>query len=298
MMRMNRMAAMCLALAGCISATVTLADTNVTATSVPLPPAKISRLADELADTSARLAELQKAYSSAEKITEEVSAKDETRTTVHWLSNNSKQLSSNARIDVEITPAMATDVVEASPIAPRPVAVAYRQGPIALAAPTIPTIIRAQANEDVFYMAQDDQDLDLAAQDELSPQPDQMPWEDPVLCCDGGCDSCCSPQICPPKCRPQRIVVVSTEAVFLSPTANGTPVSYRYDESGSSSETLQFGPAFGDASLDDFYVAPRIRWVGRESAGESLVGTTTCVSPRTLLTHSCPPASSPITAST
>ena len=104
MKRMNRMAAMCLALAGSISATVTLAGTNVTATSVPPSSAKLFQLAAELADTSARLAELQEAYSSAEKITEEVSAKDETRTTVHWLSSNSKQLSSNARIDIEITP--------------------------------------------------------------------------------------------------------------------------------------------------------------------------------------------------
>lgn len=260
MMRMNRLAAMCLALVGSISATVALAGTNVTATSTPPSSAGLSQLAAEMAATSARLAELQEAYSSAKKI----SATDESRTTVHWLGSNSSQLSSNARIDIEIAPAMAMDVVETSAIAPRPAAIAYRQAPIALAAPTTSTIVHAQANEEVFYTAQAIQNLDSAAQDEFSPQPSQMPWGDPVFASDGCCDTCCSPGNCCPKCRPRCILVVSTEAVFVSPDVNGVPVSYRYYEAGNPPQVLQFGPDFDDAALDNFYIAPRISlgWQG------------------------------------
>ena len=272
MKRMNRMAAMCLALAGSISATVTLAGTNVTATSVPPSSAKLSQLAAELADTSARLAELQEAYSLVEKFTEEVSAKDETRTTVRWLSSNSKQLSRNARIDIEITPAIATDVVEARAIAPRPAAIAYRQGSTALAAPTTSTIIHAQANEEVFHTAQADQNLVQSAQGELSPQLDRMPWGDPVFCSDGCCDTCCSPRYCRPKRRPRRILVMGTEAVFLDADINGQQIRYRFDDfdPGAPAAAL-FGPDYGDAAIDDFYIAPRL-WLGVQGECWGVVG--------------------------
>ena len=89
-------------------------------------------------------------------------------------------------------------------------------------------------------------------------------WGSPVVpsgCCDSGCDSCCTP-CCQTCCRPP-ILVVSTEAVFLSPTVNGTSVFYQFDDF-TTPETLRFGPATGYGALDDFYAAPRISvgWQG------------------------------------
>jgi len=106
-----------------------------------------------------------------------------------------------------------------------------------------------------------------AAQNEATGQYIQeegaVQWGSPVVgggCCDSCCDSCCSSG-CRGCCRPP-ICVVSTEFLFLSPTLNGTPVFYQYDDTAPS--TLRFGPATGYGALDDFYAAPRISvgWQG------------------------------------
>ncbi len=81
-------------------------------------------------------------------------------------------------------------------------------------------------------------------------------WGPPVYgaSCDGGC---CGPTCAP--CRRRPIIVVSTEAVFLGTEINGSRVSYRFDEFNAAPPVVhQFGPAFGDAELDDFYMVPRI----------------------------------------
>lgn len=85
-------------------------------------------------------------------------------------------------------------------------------------------------------------------------------WGPPIDPGCGCCDSCCTTG-CRSCCRPP-IIVVSTEAVFLSPTLNGTPAFYQYDDN--SPETFRFGPASGYGTLDDFYAAPRISlgWQG------------------------------------
>ncbi len=86
-------------------------------------------------------------------------------------------------------------------------------------------------------------------------------WGTPVV--GGGCcDSCCSTG-CKRCCRP-AIIVVSTEAVFLSPTANGVPAFFQFDSTGAVTDTLQFGPTYDTGTLDNFYAAPRISagWQG------------------------------------
>ena len=90
----------------------------------------------------------------------------------------------------------------------------------------------------------------------------EVQWGSPVVasgCCDGCCDTCCTAS-CQRCCRPP-IIVVGTEAVFLSPTVNGSSVFYQFD---GPLETYRFGPDTGYGALDDFYAAPRISlgWQG------------------------------------
>lgn len=275
MKKMNRLAAMCMALAGSFSAIVAFSGTNLAAASEQPSSKELSQLAAELAETSARLAELQKAYSSAE----ETAAPDVSKTTVHWLSSSSNQLSNNARIDIDIAPATATDPVQTSAIASRPAAIAYRQVPSALAAPTNSPVVQAQANEEVFYTAQadqiytpqTDQSPDVAEQNPISPESSQMPWGDPILCDDGCCDTCCSPGCGCPKCKPRRILVVGTEAVFLDADINGDRIGYRFDDFAPPTAVGLFGPDYGDGAIDDFYVAPRL-WLGVQGECWGVVG--------------------------
>ncbi len=278
MKSMNRLAAMCLVLAGSISATITLAGTNGTPISAPPSTEALSELAAQLAETSAKLAKMQQAYSSAEETSAakepETPPTNESKTTVHWLSSDSNQLTANARIDIEIEPAIATDAVATDEVAPRPAATAYREGPLALPAVTTSNVIRAQANEEVFYTSQTDQNLDTVAQDEFSTDASQVPWEEPVFAGDGCCDTCCSP--CSPscgcaKCRPRRILVVGTEAVFLDVDLNGQRVNYQFDDFGNSPSSALFGPAYGDGSIDDFYIVPRL-WLGVQGECWGVVG--------------------------
>jgi len=268
MKRMNRLAVLSMALACSLSAAFAVGGTNDTATT------ELTQLAAELAETSARLAKLQESYTSAAADTANVDssapATEESKTTVHWLSSNSNQLNRDARIDISIEPAMASDTVTAGRSAPRPAATSYREGPLALPSLNNSSVIRAQANEELYYTAQAGQDLNALPQDDLGSQSSETPWGDPAIgcdtccdtCCDSCCDTCCAPGCGCAKCRPRRILVVSTEAVFLSPTLNGRSVFYEFDDFVN--PTLQFGPDFGYAALDDFYVAPRLSvgWQG------------------------------------
>ena len=87
-------------------------------------------------------------------------------------------------------------------------------------------------------------------------------------CCDAPCDSCCSN--CCQSCCPPPIVVVGTEAVFVSPDINGVPVSYQFDD-GPAAQSLFIGPAFDDGAMDDFYAAPRI-WLGVQGPCWGIIG--------------------------
>ena len=260
MKRTNRLAAICLAFAGSISATIALAGTN---TNLAVKPSstEISQLAAELSKTAARLAELQESQLETEKASEAIEPATpvtaESKTTVHWLSSNSNQLNNNARIDIDIKPAMATDTATGDIVAPRPAATAYREAPRALPATTNSSIVRAQANQDLYYTAQAEQDLNGTLPNDLDAQQSEVPWGDPVVGADGCCDTCCGPGCgCAKCCRRRCILVVGTEAVFLSPTVNGTATYYQFDDFVDPS--LQFGPDFGYGAIDDFYMAPRL----------------------------------------
>lgn len=85
-------------------------------------------------------------------------------------------------------------------------------------------------------------------------------------CCDGCCDTCCS--CCKPCCP--CIMVAGVEAVFLNPDINGRPVGYVYEDLDTP-ETLLFGPAFGQAAMDDLYGAPRV-WLGCQGCCWGIVG--------------------------
>ena len=279
MKRMIRSAAMSLALACSISASIVFAGTNTANGAAESSAEELSQLAAELAETTAKLAKLQEAYSSAESNSDTKEAvtpvTEESKTTVHWLSSDSNQLTSDARIDIDIEPAMATDASGIEKVAPRPAATAYRDAPVALPSPTSSSVIRAQANEEVFYTARAGQDLDNAVQDDAS-------WGDPAVGCTSGCDTCCDTccdvcddTCCSPgcgcaKCRRRRILVVGTEAVFLDADINGQRIQYRYDDFETPASTL-FGPAYGDASIDDFYIAPRL-WLGVQGECWGVVG--------------------------
>ncbi len=102
-------------------------------------------------------------------------------------------------------------------------------------------------------------------------------WGSPVMnyggagCCDscttGCCDGCCG---CQPCCPP-KILVVGVEAVFLNPDINGAPVNYVFSEGDPLVTAAQFGPANGQASLDDIYGAPRIS-IGCQGCKWGIVG--------------------------
>lgn len=124
----------------------------------------------------------------------------------------------------------------------------------------------SQANQRVAfatqaYMAEESAEQGAIAPTEEYVQGDgTVEWGSPVMgygagCCDTGCcDGCCG---CQPCCPP-KIMVVGVEAVFLSPDINGTPVNYLYEDGSPPTDIAQFGPAFGNAALDDLYGAPRI----------------------------------------
>jgi hypothetical protein len=278
MKKMKRQAAIGLALAGYFSATIAIAGTNGVPNSATPSTTELSELAAQLAETSAKLAKMQEAFSTAEETSAtkepQTPLTNETKTTVHWLGSNSNQLNTNARIDIKIEPAIATDAVEAGAAAPRPAATAYRGGPLALPVSAKSTVIRAQANEDVYYPEQGGQDLNAVAPDEFDSQSSQTPWGDSAIGCDTCCDTCCD-TFCEPgcgcaKCRRRRILVVGTEVVFLDAELNGQRISYQFDDVSAGASTL-FGPAYGDASIDDFYVVPRM-WVGVQGECWGVVG--------------------------
>jgi len=240
MKRMRRLAAVLVALGGTISATVTYAGgydrwENQRAAS----PAELSRLAAELADTAARLAALEK-----QQAAKDLSSAENSGSTVRWLTDQE----AGQTLESENFYAEAPKVLPVGEAAPRPAVRAFQEGPTAWPAPTNSTIIRIQATDDV-----------------LSAAPEPTPWGDSLLsgdsCCDTCCDSCCDTG-CDPgcgcaKCKPRRIMVVSTEAVFLDADINGNRIEYLFDDFVAS-EGVGFGPAFGDAAIDDFYVAPRL----------------------------------------
>lgn len=270
MKRMNRFSALCVALIGSAMVTASRADTKEIPTLAPASSAELSQLAAELADTAAKLAKLQDSRSPAQKAT----TTSETKTTVHWLSSDSSALATDATIDIEIEPSVSGDVVQAGATAPRPAAVAYKQAPLALPSPTNSKIIRAQANEDVFYPDPAGQSLSEGEQDDLATPANDMPWGDPVMCSDGCCDDCCD--VCCEatcgcaKCPPRRILVVGTEVVFLDVDLNGNRIAYQFDDFDTPSVTA-FGPAYGDGAIDDFYITPRL-WVGVQGEKWGVIG--------------------------
>ena len=127
------------------------------------------------------------------------------------------------------------------------------------------------------YMAEEqvsDQSVPEAGEVEYGQSEGSVEWSSPITgnccasgCCDGCCDTCCS--CCKPCCP--CIMVAGVEAVFLNPDINGTPVAYVYDDLGAAPETVLFGPAFGQATMDDLYGAPRV-WLGCQGCRWGIVG--------------------------
>lgn len=116
-----------------------------------------------------------------------------------------------------------------------------------------------------------------AAEGEYNQSEGSVEWSSPISgmgcaggCCDGCCDSCCS--CCKPCCP--CIMVAGVEAVFLNPDINGIPVAYAYEDLSAVPavpDTVLFGPAFGQAAMDDLYGAPRV-WLGCQGCRWGLVG--------------------------
>lgn len=246
MKRMTRLATVLLAWGAVVSATtVSAGDFHQPTNPEETSPAELSKLAAELAETAARLAALEESQHAGDG-----PSTGESRTTVRWLTDQEASAAEGESVKSELF-AEAPKVLQVG-LAPRPAVRAFQDGPIALAAPTNSTIIRVQATDDT-----------------LADAPEPTPWGDPVVtgdsCSDTCCDTCCGDACCDTccdtccdvKCKPRRILVVSTEVVFLDADINGNRISYLFDDF-IAEEGVGFGPAFGDAAIDDFYVAPRL----------------------------------------
>lgn len=257
MKRTRRLAAVLVALGGAISATYASAGAYENAENPSAAsPAELSRLTAELSDTAARLAALEEQHTA-----KDLSSAEDSGTTIRWLTDQDEE----ETLESENTYGEASKI---SMPAPRPAALAFQEDLTALPAPTNSTIIRIQATDDILSDAPEPTPLggDSLLSDDGCCDTCCDACDDTCCdvcddtCCDVCCNSGCDPGCGCAKCKPPRIVVVGTEFVFLSPELNGVPVSYQFDDFGTP-ETLQFGPAFDDAALDDFYAAPRI-WMG------------------------------------
>ena len=236
--RTNSLIAVLLALLGGMSANNLIADTYDAATSQETPSTtELAQLASELADTAARLAELQ--GMQTEPVADPQSSETQT-TTVRWLGSPSNGSTESAS-DRSVGPPAVNNVVHAAAVAPRPAARAYRESPIAVAVPTESKVLQAQASEELHFLAQLPGDQGGPNLEQINPKTDSDPaiasdmeWGDPVVCgagvgcCDTCCDTCCDVGCCCPRCKPPRIIVVGTEAVFLSPEINGTAVQPKH----------------------------------------------------------------------
>ena len=234
----------------------------------------LSQLAAELAEKAKQLDQLQR--SLEEKSTS--SADEAEGTTFRWVGDlgdeSGTQQNEDSRQQLEVS------VVQPPQIAPRPAALAYLGEASAQAAKTKSNIVFAQASEDIFDSAESLSGTESISETAASSQNDAA-WNDSYCgggccdaCCGGNCDACCGGGCCCPRCccRPCTIVA-GTEAVFLVPEINGNRVNYLYDAApfGASAFSYQFGPFWGDAAVDDFYVAPRL-WLGVQGCRWGVIG--------------------------
>ena len=268
----------------------------------------LANLAADLAKTAARLQELQNAHPSnlnegAAKNNHAGSAfidvnvpqqytptKKIKETTVRWLNASPTQqartiVEDSQDVDLPAVVNVTTNVnqqanVSTSTSNAKP---ALRRLPIAKESRSNSQVVPARANEndELFYTVQ-------AIQEEIEPEPaaDSSDKEDsdsdyseapvtPVFVSDNCCGPTCDDICCQP-CRPprRRILVVGTEAVFLSPDLNGTRSRYIFDDFTAPPVHYEYGPGAidsPDTDIDDFYIAPRL-WLGVQGECWGVVG--------------------------
>lgn len=241
---------------------------------------ELSQLAAELAEKAAQLEQMQASFEA--KSTR--SDSDTNTTTVRWLTeqdDNGSYVATDEDESVLLQRPIVNNVTHTTHAAPRPAALAYRSELSAIGNVSASRVVRAQASEEIYDVPTEEPTLSG-----VGPAPTdsagEPTWQDPLYCgasgcCDacaqGFCDSCCGDGCCCQRCcRRPCTIVAGTEAVFLATDINGGRVNWRHDQfAPTPAFAQQFGPYWGDAALDDFYVAPRL-WLGVQGCKWGIVG--------------------------
>jgi len=259
----------------------------------------LASLAADLARTAARLADIQnnqqsesqyrstptqrtgQSFSNVEAARQFNSPSSKSGTTVRWLGSSASSNYQNYSRQGKTQEVVSHEYRRDQPLRRLPTAEAETRS----------QVIRAQANGEVFYQAQalqqgsgtrpnlpaaeNSTDSADGNNPNTNPNPEPTPnWGQPVLVNDTCCGPSCDVVGCQTCRQPRkRIIVMGTEAVFLSPDLNGARSSFVFDDFANSS---QFTYAPGSASakgadLDDFYIAPRL-WLGVQGECWGVVG--------------------------
>ena len=234
----------------------------------------LAQLAAELAQKAEQLDQYQKSL-EAQRDREA----DSDRTTFRWVGDLDTEAGAEQSEQESQEESLDVSVAYPAQVAPRPAASAYQEQVSNGTDAGNSKVVFAQASEDVFDSAESLGDAQDFTESTTSQQADT--WNDPLLgsgccdaCCGGCCDSCCGGGCCCPRCcRRPCTIIAGTEAVFLAPDINGRRVNYLYNDAtfGATPYYHQFGPYWGDAAVDDFYIAPRI-WLGVQGCRWGVVG--------------------------